>query len=152
MTMNIHSLLNSLQSPLTNAWPERGASAVKRMKSRMRSTMKNDMLNGLIHISMNGPPVNTKKSDELIERVVDKYIKERHYKVPSSYSKPSTTTSSSASTQTINSTPIDEGDDEIEIVPLIDTDEYLVSHFEVDDDDEDEDDGYEEDDEEEGEG
>ena len=31
--------------PVTNAWPERGARAVKRIKSRQRSTMKNDLLN-----------------------------------------------------------------------------------------------------------
>ena len=43
-------------TPVTNAWPERGASAVKRIKSRLRSTMKNDMLNALINISLNGPP------------------------------------------------------------------------------------------------
>ena len=42
-------------TPVTNAWPERGASAVKRIKSHTRSTMKNDLLNGLMHISINGP-------------------------------------------------------------------------------------------------
>ena len=47
-------------TPVTNAWPERGASAVKRIKSRLRSTIKNDMLNALINISLNGPPVNSK--------------------------------------------------------------------------------------------
>ena len=126
-------------TPVTNAWPERGASAVKRIKSRLRSTMNNDMLNGLIHISMNGPPVNTKEADELIERVVDKFIQEKHYKVPNSYAKPSTATSTS-STQTMNITPIDSGDDEIDILPLIDADIYLASHFEVEEDEE-EDDG-----------
>ena len=38
----------ALVTPVTKAWPERGASAVKRVKSRMRSTMKNDLL----HISL----------------------------------------------------------------------------------------------------
>ena len=37
--------------PVTNAWPERGASAVKRVKSCTRSTMKNDLLNALLNIS-----------------------------------------------------------------------------------------------------
>ena len=34
----------SLVIPVTNSWPERGASAVKRVKSRTRSTMKNDLM------------------------------------------------------------------------------------------------------------
>ena len=34
--------------PITNAWPERGASAVKRVKSRMRSTMKNDIFRSMV--------------------------------------------------------------------------------------------------------
>ena len=42
--------------PVNNAWPERGASAVKRNKSRQRSSMKNDVLNALLYISLNGPP------------------------------------------------------------------------------------------------
>ena len=41
--------------PVTNAWPERGASAVKRIISRSRSAM----LNALLHISMNDPPANS---------------------------------------------------------------------------------------------
>ena len=45
--------------PVTNAWPERGASAVKQIKSRQRSSMKNDLLNALLHISMNGPAANS---------------------------------------------------------------------------------------------
>ena len=42
--------------PVTNAWPERGASAVKRIKSRTCSSMKNDLLNALLRVSMNAPP------------------------------------------------------------------------------------------------
>lgn len=45
-----------LTQPLSNAVVERGASAVKRIKTRLRSTMKNDMLSSLLHISLNGPP------------------------------------------------------------------------------------------------
>ena len=48
----------ALITPFTNAWPERGANAVKRVKRRMRSTMKNDFLNSLLHISINGPSAN----------------------------------------------------------------------------------------------
>ena len=44
----------SLSLPMSNAWPERGASAVKRVKSRLRSSMTNQMLEALLHISING--------------------------------------------------------------------------------------------------
>lgn len=71
--------------PVTNAWPERGASAVKRIKTRQRSTMKNDILNALLHISMNGPPVNSSEEDDLLTRVVEKYCEQRQNKVPNLY-------------------------------------------------------------------
>ncbi|KAK2569829.1 hypothetical protein P5673_005680, partial [Acropora cervicornis] len=45
------------------AWTERGASAVKRVKSRLRSSMTNQMLTNqmleaLLHVFINGPPVS----------------------------------------------------------------------------------------------
>ena len=46
---------------ITNAWPERGAGAVKRIKSRQHSSMKNDLLNTLLHISLNGPNSKVQK-------------------------------------------------------------------------------------------
>ena len=47
-----------LSLPVSNAWPERGASAVKRLKTRLRSTLKNDMLDALMQISINGPEID----------------------------------------------------------------------------------------------
>ena len=35
--------------PLSNCWPERGESAIKRIKSRMRSRLTDDMLSALLH-------------------------------------------------------------------------------------------------------
>ena len=35
--------------PLSNCWPERGGSAIKRIKTRMRSRLTDDMLNALMH-------------------------------------------------------------------------------------------------------
>ena len=72
-------------TPVTNAWPKRGASAVKRIKSRLRSAMKNDLLNALLHISMNGLPANSPQAERLINRVVDQYIEQRHNNVPQIY-------------------------------------------------------------------
>ncbi|PFX15667.1 hypothetical protein AWC38_SpisGene20108 [Stylophora pistillata] len=45
--------------PVSNAWPERGASALKLIKSRLRSTLKNDMLSCLMQIHVNGPEAVT---------------------------------------------------------------------------------------------
>ena len=59
--------------PVSNAWPERGASAVKRLKTQMRSRLKNDMLSTLIHITLNGPEV--KESDQLIKATVKEWMK-----------------------------------------------------------------------------
>lgn len=44
-----------LSCPVSNAWPERGASVLKWQKNRLRSRIKNDLLNPLLHISINGP-------------------------------------------------------------------------------------------------
>ena len=54
--------------PLSNAWPERGASAVKRLKTRLRNSLKKDMLESLLHITINGPPVE--KAEALINTAV----------------------------------------------------------------------------------
>ena len=76
----------ALITPVTNAWPERGASAVKRVKSQMWSTMKNDLLNSLLRISINGPSANSKEADQLLERVCNAYANEKHKKIQQVYS------------------------------------------------------------------
>ena len=43
--------------PVSNAWPERGASSMKLIKSRLRSSLKSDLLNALMQVAINGPPV-----------------------------------------------------------------------------------------------
>ena len=45
--------------PVSKAWPERGASALKLIKSRLRSRIKNDLLSALMQIHVNGPEVGT---------------------------------------------------------------------------------------------
>ena len=51
------SAKTALIIPVKNPWLERGTSTVK---TRMRSTMKDDLLNGLLHISVNGPTSHSK--------------------------------------------------------------------------------------------
>ena len=72
-----------LSLPKSNAWPERGASAVKRIKSRLRSSMTNQMLEALLHISINGPPVG--EAQELVKEAVEAWsnAKKRRKLLPS---------------------------------------------------------------------
>uniref|UniRef100_A0A8C4X0B0 Uncharacterized protein n=1 Tax=Eptatretus burgeri TaxID=7764 RepID=A0A8C4X0B0_EPTBU len=71
------------QSPTDNTWPERGAPAVKRVKTLLRNRIKQDMLESLLHISINGPKVN--ESGELIAEAVEywKKLKNRRKLMPS---------------------------------------------------------------------
>ena len=59
-----------LSTPVSNAWPERGASCVKWVKTRCRSTLKNDMLQALLHVSINGPAPGTDAVKSLTKEAV----------------------------------------------------------------------------------
>ena len=50
---------------------ERGASAVKRLKTRLRSSLKGDMLESLMHITINGPEVQ--ECESLVKKAVKKW-------------------------------------------------------------------------------
>ena len=57
-------------APITNAWPERGASAVKKIKTRLRSRLNDDMPNSLLHVSINGLGVSTPEAKEVVKTAV----------------------------------------------------------------------------------
>ena len=61
-----------LSMPVSNAWPERGAYAIKRLTTRLRYSMKNDMLQALIHITINGP--STSGCQPLIQEVSKQWL------------------------------------------------------------------------------
>ena len=65
-----------LSMPVLNAWPERGASALKRLKTRLRNSLKKEMLESLLHISINGPPV--KESEAVINKAVALWKEKKH--------------------------------------------------------------------------
>ena len=65
----------ALTLPVSNAWPERGTSKIKLIKSRLRSRLKNDLLNSLLQISINGPDVFSKENDDVIRRAVKLWMK-----------------------------------------------------------------------------
>ena len=92
----------ALVTPVTNAWPEWGASAVKRIKTRSRSCMKSDLLNALLIISINGPALKTKAYQELMEDVAIRYANKKHKKCPQSFISIVRKKSTSSSTQTVD--------------------------------------------------
>lgn len=63
----------ALSMPVSNAWPERGASTVKRIKTRLRGSLENRMLSSLMHISINGPDLHTPEANHLIKMAVKKW-------------------------------------------------------------------------------
>ena len=65
-----------LSMPVSNAWPERGASALTCLKTRLRNSLKKEMLKSLLHISINGPPV--KESEAVINKAVALWKEKKH--------------------------------------------------------------------------
>ena len=59
--------------PVSNAWPERGASALKLTKTRCRNRLKNDMLECLLHVLINGPPTGDKAATAIIQSAVESW-------------------------------------------------------------------------------
>ena len=68
----------SLSLPVSNAWPERGASAIKRIRMRMRSRIKDDnMLEALMQISIDGPKVKELECTGVVKESVQQWLKEK---------------------------------------------------------------------------
>ena len=136
----------ALVTPVTNAWPERGASAVKRVKTRFRSQMKDDLLNSLLMITINGPAFKTAEYENLMEEVTNIYQSKCHKKHPDNFSTTVKVKKVSISTQTI--TVDDNIDDQIETIDkklqdtIKNTEPWFRNEVENDsDDDNDKDDG-----------
>ena len=49
--------------PVSNAWPERDASAGKNVKTCLRSRLQNDMLQAILAVGINGPGPGCSKAD-----------------------------------------------------------------------------------------
>ena len=61
-------------TPISNAWPERGASKLKLIKNRLRSLLKRDMLNSPLHISLNGPKVTSDDGKQVMKESVVSWL------------------------------------------------------------------------------
>ncbi len=54
-------------APITNAWPERGASALKRVKTKSRNRLSQMMLNAQMQVSINGPEPGTAQARTIVK-------------------------------------------------------------------------------------
>ena len=96
----------ALSAPITNAWPERGASAVKRIKTRLRNRLKNDMLNSLLHVSINGPAVSTPEAKEVIKTAVVNWLQKKNRRLQRP---PISTNKDTTSAATLKPVLVDQG-------------------------------------------
>jgi len=72
-----------LSMPVSNAWPERGCSAIKHIKTRLRNRLGVDMLQVLLMIAINGPQVGTPECNALITVAIEKWqAQKRRRKMP----------------------------------------------------------------------
>ncbi|XP_068762491.1 zinc finger protein 862-like [Montipora capricornis] len=96
----------ALSAPITNAWPGRGASAVKRIKTRLRNRLKNDMLNSLLHVSINGPAVSTPEAKEVIKAAVANWLQKKNRRLQRP---PISTNKDTTSAATLKPVLVDQG-------------------------------------------
>ena len=76
--------------PVLNAWLERGVSVLKRIKTRLRSRLSNSMLQSLMQMAINGPLINSKDKEDIIENCIKvSTLQKKRRKMP----KPPTNTS-----------------------------------------------------------
>ena len=61
--------------PVSNAWPERGASKVRLVKTNMQNRLGKNMLQCLLQIGINEPELCSSKADELVKAYVDVWLK-----------------------------------------------------------------------------
>ena len=61
--------------PVSNAWPERGASALKNVKTKQRNRLGNDMLEAILQVCINGPAANSYDGQVLVKQAVQMWVK-----------------------------------------------------------------------------
>ena len=72
-----------LTQPMSNAVVERGAIAVKRLKTRLRSRLKNDMFSSLLHITLNGPSHQSEECKTMLTEAIKVWRKTHSRNLPS---------------------------------------------------------------------
>ena len=72
-----------LTQPMSNEVVVRGASAVKKVKTRLRSRLKHDMMASLLQISLNGPNHDTEECREMLTEATKVWRKTQFRNLPS---------------------------------------------------------------------
>ncbi|KAJ8319047.1 hypothetical protein KUTeg_004138 [Tegillarca granosa] len=90
--------------PVSNAWPERGARALKVIKTRLRSPLKNDMLFSLLQVAINGP--KTADATPIIEKAVALWEAEKPRRKTGVISNSKSSVASPASAEGVVSDPV----------------------------------------------
>ena len=98
-----------------------------------------NVLNSLLHISINGPAVKSEEADNIVLRVLEKYINQVHYKVPKEFNEATLRIATTSSTQTLPETTL-KIQESVEIAHAIDDnilneekEEYLTTNMEISD-------------------
>lgn len=66
--------------PVSNSWPEGGASALKIVKNRCRSRLRNYMLEAMLHVKINGPSLGSPKMESLVKQAVETWLSQKNRK------------------------------------------------------------------------
>lgn len=69
--------------PVSNAWPERGASALKSVKTRLRNRLTSSMVESILHICINAPDPTSTEGQHITKPAVQAWIqKKQRRKLP----------------------------------------------------------------------
>lgn len=64
--------------PVSNAWPERGASTLKALKTRLRNRLSTSMLESLLHICINAPEPSSLEGQQLVKAAVKAWLEKKN--------------------------------------------------------------------------
>ena len=118
---------------VSNAWPERGGSTIKRIKTNKKSALKSDALNALIMTSINGPKCGTPGALYLIKQASISFGEQtkRCKKAPAVKEKETSTQTLVSRTQTeiLHAEPEFQIDTDEYFDAITTSDKYIVSNL-----------------------
>ncbi|XP_052784628.1 zinc finger protein 862-like [Mya arenaria] len=106
--------------PVSNAWPERGASTLKALKTRLRNRLSTSMLESLLHICINAPKPSSLEGQQLVKAAVNAWLENRNRRKLPKQSGSATVTAASATSV------IDVEDAGVQTDPYMDVSEDVI--------------------------
>ena len=67
-----------LSLPVSNAWPERGASTLKAFRTRLRNRLSPEMLESLMHVCINAPEPTSPEGKKLVKLAVKSWLQTKN--------------------------------------------------------------------------